>query len=179
MQFRGKFHPHLDSYPRHHINQNQRLAKKRHLLVAFMIQGAWELRELTLNRGDIGKSWQSCFVSEVLDFVSGSGAGEAEMLLPTFRGIGEIGVDISAVENIASPTRIENTIRRHNKSWKCSNSTCLIVPEQATLAERHATNFAAPTLEIVEHSCRLELHLLAKALGYDRDVDEGKELMRV
>src|SRR5450830_1283330 len=44
MQFRGKFHPHLDSYPRHHINQNQRLAKKRHLLVAFMIQGAWELR---------------------------------------------------------------------------------------------------------------------------------------
>src|SRR5664280_2072500 len=43
MQFRGKFHPHLDSYPRHHINQNQRLAKKRHLLVAFMTQGAWEL----------------------------------------------------------------------------------------------------------------------------------------
>src|SRR5450830_609830 len=46
MQFRGKFHPHLDSYPRHHINQNQRLAKKRHLLVAFMTQGAWELHRI-------------------------------------------------------------------------------------------------------------------------------------
>src|SRR5664279_1053652 len=50
MQFRGKFHPHLDSYPRHHINQNQRLAKKRHLLVAFMTQGAWELQYLTMCR---------------------------------------------------------------------------------------------------------------------------------
>src|SRR5450830_102267 len=53
MQFRGKFHPHLDSYPRHHINQNQRLAKKRHLLVAFMIQGAWELRFLSINSAAI------------------------------------------------------------------------------------------------------------------------------
>ncbi len=49
----------------------------------------------------------------------------------------------------------------------------------ATLSERYATNTAASSLEILEHSCRLKTHLLAKALGYDRDVDEGKELMRV
>src|SRR5665811_509528 len=56
MQFRGKFHPHLDSYPRPHINQNQRLAKKRHLLVAFMTQGAWELRFLAHWCGRIARS---------------------------------------------------------------------------------------------------------------------------
>ena len=40
--------------------------------------------ELALNRGDVGKSWQPCFVAEVLDLVGGSSAPKAEMLLPAF-----------------------------------------------------------------------------------------------
>ena len=101
------------------------------------------------------------------------------MLLPTLRCIGEVGIDVSAVEDIAGTTRIENTTRRHGKSWKRSRNTRLVIPDQPSLSESHATNAAAPALKVVEHSCRIEPHLLTKAFGYNRDVDEGKELMRV
>jgi hypothetical protein len=83
------------------------------------------------------------------------------------------------VEDITGATRIENTIRRHGKSWKRSRNTRLVIPDQPSLSESHATNAAAPALKVVEHSCRIEPHLLTKAFGYNRDVDEGKELMRV
>ena len=101
------------------------------------------------------------------------------MLLPTLRCIGEVGIDVSAVEDITGATRIENTIRRNGKSWKRSHNTRLVIPDQPSLSESHATNAAAPALNVVEHSCRIEPHLLTKAFGYNRDVDEGKELMRV
>jgi hypothetical protein len=43
-------------------------------------------------------------------------APKAEMLLPTLRCIGEVGIDVSAMENIAGATRIENTMRRHSNT---------------------------------------------------------------
>jgi len=69
--------------------------------------------ELPLSRDDVGKSWQSCLVAEVLDFVCGSSAREPKMLFPTFRCVGKVGIDVSAVEDITSPTRISNAIWWH------------------------------------------------------------------
>ena len=102
------------------------------------------------------------------------------MLFPTLRRIGEVRINICPVEDISCATGIENSIRRHSKSRKRLNNAHLIVPDQSTLAERHAANPAASTLEIIDHHrWGLDPHLLAQTLGYDRYVGESKELMSV
>ena len=87
----------------------------------------------------------------MLDFVGGGRSCEAKMLFPTLRRIGEVGINISAVEDISCSTGIENSIRRHSKSRKHLDGARLIVPDQSTLAERYTANPAASTLEIIDH----------------------------
>ena len=102
------------------------------------------------------------------------------MLFPTLRWIGEVGINISPVEDISCTTGIEHSIRRHSKSRKHLDSARLIVPDQSTLAERYTANPAASTLEIIDHHrWGLNPHLLAQAFGYDGYVGESKKLMSV
>jgi len=102
------------------------------------------------------------------------------MLFPTLRWIGEVRINISAVEDISCATGVENSIRRHSKSRKRPDSARLIVPDQSSLAERHAANPAASTLEIIDHHrWGLDPHLLAQTLGYDRYVGETEDFIRV
>src|SRR3954447_6195077 len=64
---------------------------------------------------DVRKRWQSGFVAEALDFVSRCRARELEVLMPAFAGVGEIGVDISAVEDIPGAVGVEHALAR---DWK-------------------------------------------------------------
>src|SRR5271169_4265918 len=115
----------------------------------------------------------------MLDFVGGCCSRKAEMLLPTHRWVGEIGVNVGAVEHVAGAAGIENSIRRYGKSREFPNDARVVVPDQASLTERHPTNPAASALEIIKHCCRLMAHLLAEAFGDDRHVDVAKKVIGV
>ena len=77
--------------------------------------------ELALDRCDFSKRRQARLIAEMLDFVGGGGSREVEMLLPTHRRIGEVGMNVGAVEDVSRSTGIENSIRRHGKSGKRPN----------------------------------------------------------
>src|SRR3974377_1061709 len=100
-----------------------------------------------------------------------------EVPLPRFCRIGEIGIDIGAVEDVAGPALIYTAILRYDNSWQRLNGARLVVPNQPTLPERPTADPAAPTFEILKHSRWLKSHLLTETFGYDRDLDEGKEVM--
>ena len=54
-----------------------------------------------------------------------------------------------------------------------------VVPEHAALAHGDATDAHAARLQIGEHLGRGQIHLLAKTLCNDGDVDMGQKLVRV
>ena len=107
------------------------------------------------------------------------GARESEMRLPALRGVRQIRIDVGAVENVAGAARVNDAVLRHRQRRRRAGSARLVVPQQAALAERYAADAAAAALEIVEHGGRRHVHLLAKAFGHDRDVDEGQQLVGV
>src|SRR5712691_12835366 len=90
---------------------------------------------LALHRRNFDQGRQAGLIAEVLDLVSGCRLREAEMLLPTLRRIGEVGINIGAVEDVSGATGIENSIGRYGKSRKRPNSARLVVPDQASLSE--------------------------------------------
>src|SRR5437879_12072039 len=57
-------------------------------------------------------------IAEALNFVGGRRLREAKMLLPSLRRIGEIGVDVGAMKDVAGSTGIEDSIRRSGKRMK-------------------------------------------------------------
>src|SRR5690349_671074 len=61
--------------------------------------------KLPLDGLDIGKRRQSGFVAEALNLIGRSGARKLEMVGPVFFGMGEIGIDIGAVEDGAGRRR--------------------------------------------------------------------------
>src|SRR4029077_11882156 len=128
-----------------------------------------------LDRGDFRKRRQSCLIAEMLNLESGRGLRKFEMFLPALRRIGEIGINVSAVENVSGSTGIENSIRWHGKSRKSPDCTSFVVPDDTSLSERHSTNPTTPALEIVKHRRWLMPHLFAQALGHNRHVDEAQE----
>jgi hypothetical protein len=132
--------------------------------------------ELALERGDIDKRRQARLIAEALNLVGGGRPREAEMMLPSLRRTGEVGVDVRAVKDVAGSTGIEDSIRRYGKRGKDPDGATVVVPDQAALSQRHSANPAAPALEIVEHRRWLMSQLLAQALGHDRDVDEAEQL---
>jgi len=72
-----------------------------------------------------------------------------------------------------------DAIRWHRESRERPNDARLVVPDQASLTERHSANAAAAALEIVEHRYWFVVHLLAEAFGDDRHVDESEKVVRV
>ena len=135
--------------------------------------------ELALDRRDFGKRRQARLIAEMLDLVGGCRPREAEMFLPALRRVGEVGINIGAVEDVSRSTGIENSIRRYGKRGKRPNGARLVVPDQASLSECYPTKPAAPALEIIEHRFRFMPHLLAQALGHDRHVDEAEEFVGI
>ena len=88
-------------------------------------------------------------------------------------------MNVGAVEDVSGAAGIENSRARHGKSGKRPDSTGLVVPDQASLSERHPAKPTAPAPEIAKHRYWFMPHLLAKALGHDRHVDKAEELVRI
>src|SRR5437762_3892380 len=105
--------------------------------------------ELALHRRDFCKCRQASLVAEVLDLVSGRRLRKAEMLLPTPRRIGQVRIDVGAVENVSGSAGIENSIGRYGKSRKRSNGARFVVPDQASLPECNPTKPTAPALKVI------------------------------
>src|SRR5688572_12400883 len=115
----------------------------------------------------------------MLDLVGGCRAGEAEVLVPAHRRVGEIGMNVGPVKYVSGATGIDHAIGRHGKRRELPDHTGFIVPDQTSLTERDAANPAAPALEIFEHRWRFMAHLLAQAFGDDGYVHEAEKLMGV
>src|SRR5688500_11474940 len=77
--------------------------------------------EFPPHRLDVGDGRQSCLVAEALDLVGRCGARELEMVVPAFAGIGEIGIDIGAMEYVAGAVGIEHALGRDRQRGKRVN----------------------------------------------------------
>jgi len=89
-----------------------------HLLLVETISRSGRGFKLTLDLGDIGERRQARLIAEMLDFVGGCRSRKVEMVLPSQRGIGHVGIDIGAVENISGSAGIENAIRWYGQCGK-------------------------------------------------------------
>src|SRR6185437_8306446 len=108
---------------------------------------------------DLGERRQARFVAEPLDLVGGGGAREMEMFVPAFLGMGEVRIDIGAVEDIAGTVGVDHALARNRQRRQCVNRAGLVVPEQTLFTERDPADAAAAALEIVQHLLRRQLHL--------------------
>src|SRR6478609_11062803 len=135
--------------------------------------------ELVPDFGDVHKGRQPGLVAEALDLEGRGGAGKIKMLAPAFAGMGEVGIDIGAVEDVAGAVGVDHALARDRHRRHDLDRTRLIVPEQALLTHGDAADLAAAALEVVEHLLGRQVHLLTQAFGDDGDVDECEQLMRV
>src|SRR4051812_36710005 len=71
--------------------------------------------ELLPDRLDIGERRQSRFVAEPLDLEGRGGARKLEMIVPAFAGIGEIGIDVGAVEDVAGTVGVDHALAGNGK----------------------------------------------------------------
>ena len=79
----------------------------------------------------------------MLNLVRRCRSREAQMLLPTLVGIGEVGVDVTAVKHVSGTAGVENPVRWYRKGRQRANRTCFVVPNQAALSQRHPADPAA------------------------------------
>src|SRR5579871_3531785 len=108
-------------------------------------------REFLLDRFDVGDARQAGFVAEPLDLVGRGGARELEMVAPAFVGVREIGIDVSAVEDVAGAVGIDHALARDRQCRQDAHGAALVIPEQAALTHGDAADTAAAALEIIEH----------------------------
>ena len=101
------------------------------------------------------------------------------MVVPGFAGIGEVGIDIGAVEYVAGAISVDHAIERDRQRRQGVELAGLVVPEQTLLPHGDAADPAASAFEIVDHLFRCEVHLLAQPLGDDGDIDELQKLMGI
>src|SRR5215831_13874391 len=78
---------------------------------------------------DVDKGRQSRFVAEALDLVGRGRACEIEMVAPAFAGMGEIGIDVGAVEDVAGAIGVDHALARDQQRRHGVNSAGLVVPE--------------------------------------------------
>src|SRR3954454_12361757 len=128
---------------------------------------------------DIGKRRQSSLVAQTLYLVGRCGPREVEMFVPAFAGIAEGRKNISAMEYVPGPVRVEHALGRHRKCGKRVRVAGLVIPEQAALPQRDAADPAASTPEIFQHPLWGHGHLLAQPLCNDGYIDEFQQLVRV
>jgi hypothetical protein len=83
------------------------------------------------------------------------------------------------VKDVAGAVGVDDLARRHVERGQGLRLAALVVPEHAALAERHAADAAAARSQVIEHSGRREVHLLAQPFRDDGDIDESEEVMRV
>ena len=76
-------------------------------------------------------------IAEALNFVGGRRLREAKMLLPSLRRIGEIGVDVGAMKDVAGPAR---------QRRKRADIARLVVPDETPFSERHPARSGSPGL---------------------------------
>ncbi|MGY4291149.1 hypothetical protein ACVWXO_010415 [Bradyrhizobium sp. LM2.7] len=101
------------------------------------------------------------------------------MFAPAFAGMGQVRIDIGAVEDVAGAVGVDHALVRDRHRRHGLDRAGLVVPEQALLTHGDAADLAAAALEIVEHFLRRQIHLLAQPLGDDGDVDVFEKLVGV
>src|SRR5438128_1121823 len=107
--------------------------------------------KLPLDPVNIGQRWQSGLVAEALDLVGRRRARELKMMLPVFFAMGEIRIDIGAMEDIARAVGIDDAVGRDRQRRQDAKRAHLVVPKQAALAHGDAAEAAAAAIAIVEH----------------------------
>src|SRR5579863_5818079 len=85
--------------------------------------------ELAPGLGNVGKRRQARLIAQMLDLVGRGRLRQQEMLLPVPCRIGEVGMDVSAVEDVSRSTGIDDSIRRYAKRGKRPNATRLVTPD--------------------------------------------------
>src|ERR1700744_4846665 len=87
---------------------------------------------------DVGKRRQAGLVAEALDLEGRGGAREIEMVVPAFAGIGEIGINVGAVEHVARAVGVDHALGRNAEGRQSVDHARLVVPVQALLAHGDA-----------------------------------------
>ena len=103
--------------------------RDRVLLDHHLLVGSGRRFELAPDRRDFGKRRQARLIAEMLNLMGGCRLREAKMFLPTLRRLGEVGINVGAVEDVSSSTGIENSIRRYGRSRKRPNGARIVVPD--------------------------------------------------
>ena len=129
--------------------------------------------------GDVFVAGQSGFIAEMLHLDRGCRAGEVEMFVPALFGVGEVGIEVAAVEDVAGAAGVENAGTGDGQRGQRVDLALFVVPHQTLFTHGDATDAAAAALEIVEHCAGFEVHLLAQAFGDDCDIDQAEEFMGV
>src|SRR5262245_8498353 len=79
----------------------------------------------------------------------GGCARETEVIAPLVLRIGQVGVDVGAVKNVARAVGVEDLAPGDLQCRKRAAAAALVVPEQAALAEGDAADAAAARREII------------------------------
>src|SRR5882757_8081088 len=90
--------------------------------------------ELLPHSLDVGNRRQSRLVAETLDLVGRCRARKLKMVVPAFAGMGEIRINIGAMEYVAGAVGVEHAVARDRERRQRMNSGGLVVPEQALFA---------------------------------------------
>src|ERR1700688_578291 len=77
---------------------------------------------------DVGDRRKSSLVAEPLDLVGRRRAGEFEMVVPAFAGIGEVGIDIGAMKDVAGAIGVEHALARDRQRGKGMDGAGLVIP---------------------------------------------------
>ena len=104
---------------------------------------------------------------------------EAEAVCPAMMPGAEVRDDIPSVKEVARATCVNDLIRRYRERGHMLYAPALVIPMHASLAEGDSTDLASLHLKMKEHASRRQCHLLAKALGDDRYIDELQKLVGV
>ncbi|KAG0762090.1 hypothetical protein G6F22_018728 [Rhizopus arrhizus] len=83
----------------------------------------------------------------------------------------QVGPALGAVEHVARPRGIHDTVAGHVQRRQRVDAAALVVPEHAAFAHRHGADAAAARFQQVQQAFRRQAQLFAHALRADGDVD--------
>src|SRR5829696_10026649 len=83
------------------------------------------------------------------------------------------------MKDVAGAVGIHHAVCRHFQGRENTLRTALVIPDEAMLAERHATDSTPARAQVLEHLARREMHLFTQALGHHCYIDESEQVVRV